>query len=413
MRDKGLYERILGIELPWRVVEVELDQENEEVRVYIEGEESECFVCPKCGQASAGYDKRERRWRHLDTCQYKTIMIAEVPRVRCEEHGVHQVEVPWAEPGSGFTALFEALAIDWLKEASTQGVAQLLGLSWNAVDGMMQRAVKRGLQRRKEKECKHIGVDEVSFQKRHEYVTVVSNQDENSVLYVADTRKQASLDGFYEGLSEEQKEGIESVSMDMWPAYIKATMDHIPQAVEKIAFDRFHVAKGLNEAVDQVRRGEHKAMLGVDDPCLKGSKYLWLRHMNHMTRKQRRALESLRDVALKTARAWAIKEMASQLWHYVSRSWAEKGWKKLLGWMSRSRLKPMIKAACTIRRHLWGIINAIVLRVSNSKAESMNSRIQKIKARSHGFRNRERFRNAIYFHLGGLDLYPKAAKNEP
>ena len=412
MRDKGLYERILGIEKPWRVVEVGLDQESEEVRVYIKGEEGKRLACPKCAQASPGYDKRERSWRHLDTCQYKTILIAEVPRVRCEEHGVHQVEVPWAEAGSGFTALFEALAIDWLKEASTQGVAQLLGLSWNAMDGIMQRAVKRGLQRRKEKECKHIGVDEVSFQKRHEYVTVVSDQDENTVLYVADERKQTSLDGFYEGLSEEQKAGIESVSMDMWPAYINATMAHIPQAKGKIAFDRFHVAKGLNEAVDQVRCGEHKAMLGMDDPRLKGSKYLWLRHMNHMTRKQRRDLESLRGVALKTARAWAIKEMASHLWHYVSRRWAEKGWKKLLGWMFRSRLKPMVKAAGTIRRHLWGIINAVVLKVSNSKAESMNSRIQKIKARSHGFRNRERFRNAIYFHLGGLDLYPEAAKNE-
>ncbi len=412
MRDKGLYERILGIEMPWRVVEVGVDQESEEVRVYIQRGEGERLACPKCSQASPGYDKRERSWRHLDTCQYKTILVAEVPRVRCEEHGVHQVEVPWAEPGSGFTALFEALAIDWLKEASTQGVAQLLGLSWNAMDGIMQRAVKRGLQRRKEEGCQHIGIDEVSFQKRHEYVTVVSDQDKNTVLYVTNERKQASLDGFYEGLSEEQKAGIASVSMDMWPAYINATMVHIPQARRKIAFDRFHVAKGLNEAVDQVRRGEHKAMLGVDDPRLKGSKYLWLRHTNHTTRKQRRALKSLRNVALKTARAWAIKEMAAQLWHYVSRSWAEKGWKRLLKWMFRSRLKPMVKVARTIRRHLWGIINAIVLRVSNSKAESMNSRIQKIKARSHGFRNRERFRNAIYFHLGGLDLYPKTAKNE-
>jgi len=408
MRDKALYTQILGIERPWVVSNVELDSGGGEVRIYIEHDNSG-HACPECGKSAPGYDKRRKQWRHLDTCQYRTVLIADVPRVRCPEHGVRLVKVPWAEPGSGFTVLFERLAIDWLKESSTTAVARLLGLSWNAVDGIMQRAVKRGLSRREQEMIRHIGIDETSFQKRHEYVTVVTDQDGNRVLYVADERKQASLDGFYSALSGKQKEAIESVAMDMWGPFINATLKHIPGARSKIAFDRFHVAKLLNEAVDQVRKDEYKTMLFMGIPDLKGSKYLWLRNTNNIKRKQRDHFKELRAVATKTARAWAIKETSTALWHYISRTWAIKAWKRLLAWMSRSKLKAMVNAARTIRRHLWGIINAIVLKASNGKAEGMNSRIQKLKSRAHGFRNRDRFRNAIYFHLGGLNLYPEPA----
>jgi transposase len=405
MRDKALYTQILGIERPWAVSDVELDPGGGEVRIYIE--HNGVHQCPECGKDAPGYDTRRKRWRHLDTCQYKTVLIADVPRVECSEHGIRLVNVPWAEPGSGFTTLFERLAIDWLKESSTTAVARLLGLSWNAVDGIMQRAVKRGLARRKQEMIRHIGVDETSFQKRHEYVTVVTDQDGNRVLYVADERKQASLEGFYNALSKKQKESIESVAMDMWKPFINATLQHVPGARDKIAFDRFHVAKLLNEAVDRVRKDEYRAMLSIGVPSLKGSKYLWLRNMNNIKHNQRDYFKELRAVATKTARAWAIKEMSATLWHYISRTWAMKAWKRLLAWMSRSKLKAMVNAARTIRKHLWGIINAIVLKASNGKAEGMNSRIQKLKSRAHGFRNRDRFRNAIYFHLGGLNLYPE------
>ena len=125
----------------------------------------------------------------------------------------------------------------------------------------MQRAVQRGLERRAEMQPAHIGVDETSFRKRHDYVTVVSDQAGQTVLHVADDRGQDSLTGFYETLSEEQKAGIESVSMDMWPAYIRAKLDAIPDGREKIAFDKFHVAKYLGDAVDTVRRAEHRVLL--------------------------------------------------------------------------------------------------------------------------------------------------------
>ena len=129
MRDKDLYAQILGIKSPWQVAGVELDVSAGEVTVQVEQEAGVKSCCPSCGKAAPGYDSRRRRWRHLDTCQYKTILVADVPRVKCEEHGVVTVSVPWAEPGSGFTAMFEALVIDWLKEASISAVSRLMGLS--------------------------------------------------------------------------------------------------------------------------------------------------------------------------------------------------------------------------------------------------------------------------------------------
>ena len=406
MRDKDLYAQILGIESPWKVSDVELALAGGEVVVHVEQEEGATQCCPTCGQVSPGYDSRPRRWRHLDTCQYKTMLIASVPRVECKEHGVVTVSVPWAEPGSGFTAMFEALVIDWLKEASTSAVSRLMNLSWNAIDGIMQRAVERGLSRREDLCVTQIGVDETAFRKRHDYVTIVSDQETGTVLHVCSDRKKETLKARYNDLTEEQREAIESVSMDMWPAFINATLESIPGAEEKIAFDKFHVAKYLGDAVDKVRRQEHKALMAEGYEDLKGSKYDWLYNPENMTRKQKGRFKALRESTLKTARAWAIKELAMSLWHYVSKTWARKGWEQWLSWAVRSRLDPIKEVAKTIKEHLWGILNAIVLKVSNGPAEGLNSRIKMIKFRSRGFRNKERFANAIYFHLGGLDLYP-------
>ena len=411
MRDKDLYAQILGIKIPWQVSDVELDVSSGEVTVTVEPDQETKHCCPICGKVSPGYDSRMRRWRHLDTCQYKTILVADVPRVKCEDHGVVTVSVPWAEPGSGFTSLFEALVIDWLKEASISAVSRLMNLSWNAIDGIMQRAVKRGLSRREEIAVSQIGVDETAFKRRHDYVTIVSDQQTGTVLHVGQDRKKETLKAWYSSLKEEQREAIESVSMDMWPAFINATLESLPGAEEKIAFDKFHVAKYLGEAVDKVRRQEHKTLMAEGYEDLKGSKYDWLYNPENMTRKQKIRFKSLRESTLKTARAWAIKELAMSLWHYVSKTWARKGWEQWLSWAVRSRLDPIKEVAKTIKAHLWGILNAVVLKVSNGPAEGLNSRIKMIKVRSRGFRNKERFANAIYFHLGGLDLYPEKAGN--
>jgi transposase len=409
MRDRELYQKILGIESPWEVVDVELDTVGREVRIHVKNAESRP-ACPLCGRPCGRYDTRPRRWRHLDTCQYQTILVAEVPRVECSEHGVHQVAVAWSEAGSRFTALFEALVIDWLKEASLVAVARLLNLSWQAVSGIQARAVERGLARRKSRLPSHLGVDETSYQKRHEYVTVVMDQDSGTVVHVADGRGRETLDSFFDAFSWEEREQVKSVAMDMWSAYIASVGTKIPDAGDKIAYDKFHVAQHLSQAVDKVRRQENRALVAAGDQQLKGTKYLWLWHPDRLSDDTWQAFGPLRESALKTARAWAIKELAMSLWHYRSRGWARRAWLAWFSWAIRSRLEPIREVAGMIKRHLNGILNAIVLGVTNARSEGINAKIQWIKYTARGFRNRDRFRTAIYFHLGGLDLYPETLR---
>lgn len=410
MNDKDLYRKILGIHTPWGVQKVELDKEEGEIRIHVEHGGRRRLTCPTCGKACPGYDSRQRRWRHLDTCQYRTILVADMPRVECGEHGVLQVRAPWAEAGSRFTALFEALVLDWLHEASIQAVARQLNLSWSAVDGIMQRGVDRGEARRERRAPTRLLVDETSFRKRHDYVTVVSDGVTRVVLHVAVDRRQSSLQDYLETLSEDERSNLESISMDMWQAYITAAREALPDADDKICFDKFHVAKHLGEAVDKVRRQEHKTLRQEGDTRLLGTKYHWLTNPRNMSGKRRRDFRALRDSNLKTARAWAIKETAMSLWDYDSMGWAKRAWTKWLSWAVRSRLDPILKTAKMIRKHLPGILNAIVLKVTNAGAESINSRIKMIKVRCRGFRNKTRFQRAILFYLGGLNVYPDTSK---
>ena len=406
MQDRDLYTTVLGLTAPWSITDVELKPASQEIQVHIEARASGRMPCPQCGADSSIHDRRERRWRHLDTCEYRTVIVAQVPRVRCEEHGVRQVNVPWGEPGSRFTSAFEAFAIGWLLEATVSAVARRLRLSWDQVDGIMQRAVRRGLARRADLAPRRIGVDETAFQKRHEYVTVVTDIDSGDVLYVADDRKKESLEGFFEPLQPLDLLAIEVVSIDMWAPYISVVSATLLNAEQKICFDKFHVAKHLGDAVDKVRRQEQRSMLAEGDRSLVGTKYTWLRNPETLPSETAGFFERMKRIAIKTARAWAIKEQAMCLWHYSSRTWARKAWSAWISWALRSRLEPVRRVARMVRDHLQGIINAIVLRATNAASESVNAKIQRVKRMACGFRNRERFRNAIYFHLGGLDLLP-------
>jgi transposase len=405
------YAQLIGVRSPWEVTEIELSHEDQEVRIHVSQRSGSRLRCPECNRVCPGYDTRERRWRHLDTMQYRTLLIAQVPRVDCAEHGVRQVLVPWADAGSRFTALFEVLAIDWLREASFAAVARQLRLSWDEVAGIQERAVRRGLARRDRKPPERIGIDETSFQKRHEYVTTVDDLDEGVVLYVADDRTQASLDAFYEGLGESGCARLKTVVMDMWAPYIASTRQHVPEADRMIVFDKFHVAKHLGDAVDRVRRQENRELVAGDDERLVRTKYWWLQNPDRMSAERWREFAPLRRSRLKVARAWALKEAAMLLWGYRRRGWAERMWRRWYGWAIRSRLEPVKRVARMIQKHWEGVLNAAMSNVTNALSEGLNSKIQWIKRKACGYRNRERFRHAIYFHLGGLDLYPRALES--
>jgi transposase len=410
--DRDLYRRILGIENPWHVTDVQLDVSKRTVLIQLDTVDNAILTCPSCGKPCGGYDRpKARRWRHLDTCQMQTIIEASIPRIECADHGVLQIATPWAEPKSGFTALFEAMVILLIAQSSHKAVAELVGISWDEVDGIMQRAVDRGLQRRERNPVPHIGLDETSYQKRHEYVTIILDRDRNIVLDVLNDRTTEDLSKWLKDLPKNHLEAIQTVSMDMWWPYISAVTDIVPEAKSKICFDRFHVAQHFGKGVDKVRAEEHRELRKVMGRSpLFHMKHDFLRNASKIDNRTRPDFMKLVKSNLRTARAWAIKSTQEFLWEYSYRGAAENAWRHLLGWMSRCQLPPMVKVGNLVRDHLPGILNSIILKVSNSRSEAKNSGIQKVKSRACGFRNRERFRRAILFHFGGLDLLPAGVR---
>lgn len=404
MNDKQLYAQILGITPPWTVDTVALSMEANTITIAVSFDPLHSFACPECGKACPRHDKKRRKWRHLDTCQLNTIIEGDVPRIRCEEHGVKVVNVPWAERGSLQTLLFEAIVLKWLEVAPVSSVAERMNIDWDTALRIQHRAVERGLERRGPVSPVDVTVDETSEKKGHNYLTVVS--EGSRVIHVEAGRETVSIDAFWNSLSHEALNGIRSVSMDLWKPYRTSTLDHLPDAASKICLDRFHVAGYFGKAVNDVRKKEHRDLAAMGDETLKGTKYDWLHTSANIDNRGRRSFMEIAHSALKTARAWALKEMAHDLWGYVYIGVAEKEWTRLLSRMARSRLDPVIKLAKSLREHLWMILNAIRLGANSGNAEGNNSRIQKVKKMACGFRNTENFKMAVYFHLGGLDMKP-------
>jgi len=411
MQDVELYRQLLGLDTPWTVTRVELKVTEQRVEVWAGHAEGVRWACPACAAELPLYDHAEERtWRHLDSCQFQTYLHARPPRVECPTHGVRQVRLPWAEPRARFTTLFEQLAIDVLRETDVTGARRILRISWDEAWEIKRRAVARGRARRRAHVPARLGVDETAVARGHDYLTLVCDLDAGTVEYLAEERKQASLDGYFIGLPLAERSQIRAVAMDMWEPYVQSIHTHVPQAEGKIVFDVFHILQHMNEAVDRVRRQEHRLLRAQGDETLTGSKYVWLYgEENVPDHHQARFTELTRRGAgrrLKTARAWALKESLRDLWRCRSRVAAEAQWRWWYGWATRARLKPVLEVARMIKRHLANVLTYFRHRITNAMSEGIASKIQALKKAANGFRNRDHFQTAIYFHCGGLDLYP-------
>ena len=215
MNDTKLYEQILGLQPPWSVQSVTLKVAEGQIEVEVACAET-AWGCPECGQRMHVHGTERRRWRHLDSCQFKTMVVADVPRVKCETHGTQMVRVPWAEVRSRFTMWFERFSIDVLKECSAKAACELLRISWDEADGIKQRAIDRGLRRRVAEPVRRLCIDEKAVGWGHRYVTIVSCADKapTRVLAIEDDRQEQSLNRFWRSLTKEQLMGIETVAMD-------------------------------------------------------------------------------------------------------------------------------------------------------------------------------------------------------
>ena len=400
------YERLLGLDGDWQVLDVELVLEEQRVAIQLESVAGASFCCSGCGEKCSLKDHaKQREWRHMDTMQFETVMRARVPRTDCPQCGVKTCAVPWADLHGRFTLMFEAFAVRVLQASSNvEQARQLLGLNWKGLHRIMERAVERGLAKRELDEVEHVGMDEKSFGRGHDYVPLMTDIDGARVLEVSRGRDEAAANVLWSALSGEQKSNVKAVAMDMWPAFANSAERHVPEA--EIVHDRFHISKHLNEAVDKVRRQEHKALRKEGDETLTGTKQLWLFNPENLSEENWLVFEPLKQQELKTARAWAIREQFRWFWDYRYAGNARKFFKQWYQWAIRCRLEPVKKVARMLKCHLDRILSWFRHHISNGMAEGYNSRIQSIKTAARGFRNFANYRTRILFFCGKLNLLP-------
>jgi transposase len=400
------YALLLGIGSPWAVKGVDLKLEEKKVEIELGWQWGVAAKCPECGRECSIHDcAPERTWRHLDTMQFTTLIRARTPRSDCPEHGVKTMQVPWAAPQGRFTLLFERFAVEvLLASASVSQACALLGIGWDTAQEIMRRAVKRGLERRQLERLKYLGMDEKSFRRGQSYITLLTDLEESRVLEVVEERTAEAAGQLWDTLSPEQKQAVEAVAVDMWEPFIQTIQTQVPEA--DIVHDKFHVSKYLGEAVDKVRRQEHKELLAQGDETLTGTRQLWLYNPQNFSPEQAEEFSALKDLHLKVARAWAAKELFSKFWEYQQEGWARRFFKDWFGWVSRSRLKPVIEVAQMLKRHLENLLTYLRHHITNAVTEGLNSKIQSLKSAARGFRNFQNYRIRILFFCGKLNLYP-------
>lgn len=396
---------MVGLDSDWKIADVDLNVTGQLLKLSLEYVGA-TVVCPECRKSCAKKDHApERQWRHLDAMQFQTRLSARVPRADCDACGVKTISVPWAGKHGRFTLMFEAFAIEVLLAArSIQSAAELLSIDWSTAQQIMKCAVERGLKRRSLDEVQHVGVDEKSFGKGHDYVSVMTDIDGSRVLEVARERTIEACDQLWNTLTDEQKSHINAVCMDMWQAFETSTEKNVPAA--RIVHDRFHISKYLNEAVDRVRREEQKELKARGDDRLTGLRQTLLFNPENLSEERDEQLTALLKSSLATARAWSLKDCFRHFWEQDNAIDGRTFFDRWYAWAIRSRLAPVKKVARMLKGRLDRILTWFTSPISNGPSEGFNSRIQSIKSAARGFRIFQHYRIRILFYCGKLDLKP-------
>ena len=403
MKDTALYEQLLGLKTPWSVKKVELSLADQRVVVEVVLKKQVWADPTDAAKRAHVNGWSERQWRHLDTCQFETVIKARVPQLKYSDGTVEELSVPWAERYSRVTTLMAGFVIQLLQACpTTQAVCTLTRLSWSTVNAIMVSAVERGMLRRTAEKTAYLGIDEKSSEKGHTYASILTDIDRSRVLDLVPDRKLEAATGLLETLTQTQRMAVKAVAMDMWPAYMSAARRCMPQA--DIVHDKFHISKYLGEAVDAVRKQEHQSLCRAGTSPLTGSKWAWLRNYPDGRSAEAISFRALNQLNLKTSRAWRIKQNFTQFWSYSYKGAAKRFFKVWSNNAMRTRLAPVKKVVKMLRRHEEGLLNFSTHRISNACAEGFNSAIQLIKANARGFRNFTNYRARILFHCGKLDL---------
>ena len=363
--------------------------------------------CGTCGRKCPRYDrKRTRRWRALAYGPLRVVLRYAPRRVWCARCGGVRIEkVPWARHGSWFTERLEELVAYLVQVTDKTTVTRLMGISWEAVDGIVRRIVHDRLMPERLVGLQRIGIDEFSYRKRHRYITVVVDHDTQRVVWAAEGRGADTLGRFFDALGEERVAQLKLVTIDMAGGYKKALRDRAPHV--QVIFDRFHVQRLASDAVDQVRRSLWRTLKGTDGADdLKGTRYALLKSPWNLTRHERQKLHELQRTNRKLYRAYLLKEALARALDYKQPKRAERALREWLAWASRSRLAPFVRVARTIRGHLDGILAYIRHRLTNGVVEGINNRLRMVARRAFGFHSPGALIAMVHLCAGHVPLNP-------
>jgi transposase len=312
-------------------------------------------------------------------------------------------DFPWAEPWARVTTALSNAAAILAREMSWQGTARHYGLNWKSVATIVKRAVAYGLRHRARPPVHIIGIDEVSRRKGQVYLTVVYDLRRRVLLWVGEDRTEEAVKKFFtEEMGRRRCHTLQVVCMDMWAPYAKLVREHAVNA--QILFDRFHIVKHLNEAVDGVRRELWRQLTSKEKVTVKGTRWLLLKNPWNLNQEQNERLSTLVRWNTPLVRAWYLKEAFQLFWDYKQPWRAEQHLRKWMNSAVRSKLGPFKKFAKMLRSHLHGILPWTEIRLSNGAVEGMNNKIKSISHRSFGFRTAENFIAAIYHCCARLPL---------
>lgn len=394
-----LFQRALGLVPPWKVANIAFDAERHRLDIRLNFERGARFACPEGDRDDCPvHDLTEKEWRHLNFFEHEAYLHARVPRVRCAKHGVRLIQVPWARAGSGFTLLFEALAMVLMREMPVKATARIVGEHDTRLWRVLLHHVDTARWQEDFSVVRQVGVDETSHRRGHNFVSVFADLDRAKVIFATPTNEKKVIGEFKTDLEAHGGEAanVISFSSDLHRPYRLGIKEHFPRAT--LTLDRYHVVQLLNRAVDEVRRREQRTA-----PGLKNSRYTWLKKPSKLTTGQKQDLVYLRDRYRQTGRAYELKLKFDDMWSLNSE--IAPGY--LVAWCSevqRSGLEPLKAFADTIDNHRYDVLRWFRTHISIGVLEAINGLVQAAKRRARGYRTDRHYIAMIYMTAGKLNF---------
>jgi transposase len=401
MRDTDLFQVALGLSSPWTVMRVEFDAADGRLDLYVDFPRGSRFACPECGRAGcAVHDTKDERWRHLDFFQHRTHLHARTPRVTCADCGVRKAATPWARAGSGFTLLFEAYVLALAKAMPIANAAKRLGEHDTRLWRIVGHYVWRAVAALDLSEVRRIAADETSARRGHDYISLFVDMARRKVVYIAEGKDAATVKEFADFLEAHggDRQTVSDASIDMGAAFEAGIKENFPKA--EITFDKFHVIKLANEAVDEVRRQEARNNFQI-----KGRRYIFLKNVDRLTTEEKVTLSELEAQNLDTTQAMQIRMNLQQLFTMDAKT-ARKFLDRWNAWVKISDLGPMKKLAKTIMAKSKGILRSISTGLSNGVLEAINGNVQAAKRKAKGYRSKRNLKAIVYLIAGDVLANP-------